>query len=110
MSFFRRILKALTGDAGPRGDRDGLYFYVQPRQCARIARTRIHRYNDLSQSEADDGYFCRKIVTVAGCPWQATLELKFDRNRRITQQWVQGGELVSAEEYAAQEAASPEQP
>lgn len=110
MSFFRRILKTLTGGVRSPDDRDGLYFYVRPRQCARIARTRVHRYNDLSQSEEDGGYFCRKVITVAGCPWQATLELKFDRNRRITQQWVEGGELVSVEEYAAQETASPEQP
>lgn len=106
MGWFRRIRSALQGGTG--GDRDGLYFYVKPRQCSRIARTRIHRYNDLSQSDEGDGYFCRKVITVAGCPWQATLELRFDRNRRITEQMIQGGELVTAEAYAAQEAAPSE--
>ena len=110
MSFFRRILKALTGMPGPVVIATGSIFTSSRGNARASPGPRVHRYNDLSQSEEDDGYFCRKIITVAGCPWQATLELKFDRNRRITEQWVQGGELVSAEEYAAQEAASAEQP
>ncbi|MCY4009294.1 MAG: hypothetical protein OXF22_06035 [Anaerolineaceae bacterium] len=110
MSWWRRIQQAVLGGGGSRRDRDGLYFYVQPRNCTRIARLRIHRYNDLSQSDEGDGYFCRKIITVAGCPWQATLELRFDRNRRITEQWIEGGALVTAEDYAAQEAAPSGQP
>ncbi len=108
MGWFRRIWGALMGGARTSDDRDGLYFYILPRHCSRIARLRIHRYNDLSQHDDGGGYFCRKVITVAGCSWQATLELSFDRNRRITEQLVQGGELVTAEEFAAQEAALSE--
>lgn len=110
MGLWKRIWGALTGGGRGDADRDGLYFYVRPRQCARIARLRVHRFNDLSLADDGDGYFCRKQVTVAGCPWQATLELRFDRQRRLREQWVQGGELATAEDYAAQDAARSDAP
>ena len=46
--------------------------------------------------------WCRKVASAARCPFQAEIELYFDKNKRFKDSSVENGELVSEAEWAAQ--------
>ncbi|PJF20532.1 MAG: hypothetical protein CUN56_15695 [Phototrophicales bacterium] len=96
-NFFKKLF---GGQNGRVHDRDGMYFYVQPKRCKEIIRVRVNMNNDLSLDD-DGGYFCRKVVTAVRCPFQAELHLWFDRNRNLTNSEVINGQLVSEVDYEA---------
>ena len=94
------FLKSLFGGGGRNEDR-GIYFYVQPKMCQEILRVRVDPLNDLSQTDDGKGYWCRKVASAARCPFQAEIELYFDKNKRFKDSSVENGELVSEAEWAA---------
>ena len=94
------FLKSLFGGGGRHEDR-GIYFYVQPKMCKEILRVRVDPLNDLSQTDDGKGYWCRKVASAARCPFQAEIELYFDKNKRFKDSSVENGELVSEEAWAA---------
>ncbi len=96
------ILKSLFGGGGRNDDR-GIYFYVQPKMCKEILRVRVDPLNDLSQTDDGKGYWCRKLASAARCPFQADLELYFDKNKHYTGSEVTDGALVSETEWLAQQ-------
>ena len=95
------ILKALFG--GSRSDDRGIYLYVQPKMCQEILRVRVDPLNDLSQTDDGKGYWCRKLASAARCPFQAELEIYFDKNKRMTRSDVKDGQLVSEAEWVKQQ-------
>ena len=94
------ILKNLFGGFSRSDDR-GIYFYVQPKMCKEILRVRVDPLNDLSQTDDGKGYWCRKVASAARCPFQAELELRFDKNKRFQGSDVTNGKLVSEAEWLA---------
>ncbi len=92
------FLKSLFGGGGRHDDR-GIYFYVQPKMCQEILRIRVDPLNDLSQTDDGKGYWCRKLASAARCPFQAELELYFDKNKRFKDSQVENGKLVSEEAW-----------
>ena len=96
------FLKSLFGGGGRNEDR-GIYFYVRPKMCQEILRVRVDPLNDLSQTDDGKGYWCRKVASAARCPFQAEIELYFDKNKRFKDSSVENGELVSEAEWAAQQ-------
>lgn len=94
------FLKSLFG--GGSEDR-GLYFYVQPKMCQEILRIRVDPLNDLSRADDGKNYWCRKLASAARCPFQAEVELHFDKNKRFSGGEVKNGELVSEAEWLAQQ-------
>ena len=92
------FLKSLFGGGGRHEDR-GIYFYVQPKMCQEILRIRVDPLNDLSQTDDGKGYWCRKLASAARCPFQAELELYFDKNKRFKDSHVENGKLVSEEAW-----------
>jgi len=111
MEFFRKLFSG--GARRSDGDRVGLYFYVKPNGCQEIVRVRIDSNNDPSLADDNTTYFVRKMVrgTSYQCNREAELELFFDANRRLSDQKITGGTLVTKEEYeawlAAQETSRP---
>ena len=112
MDFFRKLF----GGGGPKSggsDRAGMYFYIQPDGCEEIVRVRIDSNNDPSLADDNSTYFVRKTVrgSTYKCTREAELELFFDSNRRLTEQKVSKGTLVTKPEFeawlAAQETSSP---
>lgn len=97
MNFLRNLFGG--GGAGTSHDRDALYIYVQPKMCAEVVRVRINLFNDLSQT--DDGYIVRKMVSATRCPFQAEVELHFDKKRNITQSIVTDGDMKEEADYIA---------
>ena len=99
------ILKTLFGGGGRSEDR-GIYFYVQPKMCKEILRIRVDPLNDLSRADDGKNYWCRKLASAARCPFQAEVELHFDKNKRYVSADVTDGTLMSEAEWeAAQEGA-----
>jgi hypothetical protein len=101
MNFFKKLF----GGTGSRSDSDraGSYYYVQARDCDEVVQVRIDLNNDLSLTDDGSGYWVRKLAhgTNYRCRWPVELTLYFDSNRRLQNSDVQGGELVTREEYEA---------
>ena len=94
------FLKNLFG-GGSRSDDRGMYFYVRPKMCQEVLRIRVDPLNDLSRTDDGKGYWCRKLASAARCPFQAEVELYFDKNKRIKDSRVKNGALVSEAEWEA---------
>ena len=98
------FLKNLFGGGGARSDDRGIYFYVQPKMCAEILRIRVDPMNDLSRTDDGKGYWVRKVASGHRCPFQAEVELYFDKNKRFKDSAVTQGRLASEAEWQAQQA------
>jgi hypothetical protein len=107
------FLRRLFGGGGTAdGDRDALYVYVRCRSCGEVIRVRINPSTDLAQefdegsaSDSATGYVLRKEIVGSGtCFRRLHLEMVFDSSRRELSREVQGGDFVTAEEYARYQA------
>jgi hypothetical protein len=109
MDFFKRLFGGGGARSASSSDKDGLYYYVKPNGCTEIVRVRINVNNDLSLEDDGKGYFVRKSVrgTTYKCTRTAELLLSYDSNRRLQNTEIEGGTLVTLEDYeqwlAAQE-------
>ncbi|MBO9316442.1 MAG: hypothetical protein J7456_11745 [Chloroflexus sp.] len=98
MQWLRRLF-------GGHSEPPVMLFHVRCNRCGAVVQTRINLYNDLSV-EYDDreeiaGYWIRKEMMDDRCFRLMTAELRFDRQRRLISQEVVGGQMITAEEYAA---------
>lgn len=100
-----QFLKTLLG-GGSRSDDRGIYFYVQPKACQEILRIRVDPMNDLSRADEGSGYWVRKVASGHRCPFQAEVEIYFDKNKRMTSSEVTNGKLVSEEDWLARQGES----
>lgn len=96
MNFLKRLF---SGGGGTGDDKRSFYAYVRPKRCDEIIEVRIDLMNELSQEETGKGYFVRKIVRGARCPFPAELLVRFDQGRRAVGTEIKDGEVVSTEEY-----------
>lgn len=97
-----QFLKSLLSGGSPSDDR-GIYFYVQPKACQEVLRIRVDPMNDLSRSDEGNGYWVRKVASGHRCPFQAEVEIYFDKNKRMTGSEVTHGKLVSEEDWLARQ-------
>jgi len=89
------------GGASSSGDADGLYYYVKGDRTGEVVQVRLHRYNDLSESDDQQGFYTRKLVVGQDHFERMEAEFFFDKNRKLVSADVQGGSLVDREEYEA---------
>jgi hypothetical protein len=101
MNFFKKLF----GGTGAQSDSDraGAYYYVRAKDCDEVVQVRIDMNNDLSLTDDAGGYWVRKMAHGNNyrCRWPVELTLYFDSNRKFQNSEIQGGELVSREEYEA---------
>jgi len=97
------FLKKLFGGDQQSADQ-GMYLYVRPKRCDEIVAVRIDPFNMPSEMDDGSGYYLRKVVSAIRCPFQAEVELFFDKGKRITDKRVTNGEFVSEEAYQAWQA------
>ena len=97
------FLKKLFAGGGSGSSDRGIYFYVQPKACKEILKVRVDPMNEISQSEDGKGYYTRKLVSGHRCPFQAELEIYFDKNRNVTNTDVTNGKIVTEAEWLAQQ-------
>ena len=101
MSFLKK-LGAMFSPAS--SDDRSLWLYVKCDKCGEILKGRVDLHNDLSVQYGDSGsgmsYYCRKVfVGSKRCYKPIEVELYFDKNRRLMNEDIKGGETVSEEEY-----------
>ncbi|WP_119065193.1 hypothetical protein [Aggregatilinea lenta] len=99
MDFLKKLFGG--GSQGTEGDPDGLYYYVRSDQTDEVIRVRLHRYNDLSQSDGDSGFFARKVAVGSKSFDRIEIAFTFDKKRQLADAQVTGGKLVGRDEYEA---------
>src|SRR5262245_50409858 len=118
MGFFSRIFGALRGGSAPAADdagRNAFWVYVRCKACKEPIRVRVNREHDRSAefdegSDAPSGYHVHKEVVGERCFRRIQVDLSFDGQRRETDRQIQGGDFLTADEYAvavAELAANP---
>lgn len=95
------IKKLFSGGGGSRSDDRGVYFYIQPKMCQEILRVRVDPMNDLSKTDDGDGYYVRKLASGHRCPFQAELEVFFNKDRRVVNTEVTNGKMVTEADWSA---------
>jgi hypothetical protein len=105
MNFFTKIAALLK--PAPREDPEGYWVYVQCDRCGEKLRNRIHLHNDLSvrygRTSRADTYITQKTIIGGGSCFQPIeLTLIFDDQRKVIKREIEGGRLITAEEFAAE--------
>ena len=101
MSFLKKLSSLFSM---PSGDKRSLWLYVKCEKCGEILKGRIDLYNDLSvQYEVSGGetsHYCRKVFVGSNrCYRPIEVELTFDKNRKLMNKEIKGGEFVTEEEF-----------
>ncbi len=95
------------GNLFSSGERQDAYWvHVRCAECGELLRTRVDLSHDLTaqydSNDRTEGYFTRKALIGSGpCFNQVDVEIQFDAHRRPVDHQIQGGELISEEEYQA---------
>ncbi len=100
MDFLRRLF----GGKNQTPPDNALHLYVRCARCGAVVHVRVHLYNDLAadydEAESVSGYRLRKEIMDSRCFRLIYAEIRFDRNRRELERTIEGGEFITAEEYA----------
>jgi hypothetical protein len=72
--------------------------------CGENLRGRVDLFNDLSIQYADGNkvknYYCRKVIIgSSGCYKPIEVKLTFDKNKKILEKEISGGEFITKEAY-----------
>lgn len=101
MGFFDRITKYFS--SFNTEDENAHWIFVRCNLCGEQLSSRINLYNDLSveyEGENDQTYHCRKtIVGRTGCFQRIEVKLNFDKNRKLSERQISGGEFITVDEY-----------
>ena len=105
-----RVLSGLFGKGGSDSGDRGIYYYVRCARCGEKIRVRIDSQNDLAQDydgggDHPTGYTATKGVVGKKCFRVISLSVQFNGSRRETGRSIEGGDFITAEEFAAE--ASP---
>jgi hypothetical protein len=100
------FLSKLLGSGKPResgGDPHGLQLYFKCRRCGEIIPVRVDKRNDLNREDGGAGPFLlrKEVMGSKRCFELLRAEIWFDANYAVAQADIQGGSLVSQEEYDA---------
>ena len=105
MGLFDRISKLFSSSSSE--DKDAYWVYVCCDRCGEKLSSRINLNNDLSVEyggENGQSYHCRKtIVGRTGCFQRIEVHLNFDKNRKIADRQISGGEFIEANNYNLEE-------
>ncbi|HEX6289442.1 MAG TPA: hypothetical protein VFZ66_09645 [Herpetosiphonaceae bacterium] len=100
MGFLRRLF----GGGAQSSDDRGLHLYIKCQRCGSPVHVRIDLHNDLSAEYGDteaEGYHLIKEVMDDRCFRLMRAELQFDARRREVSRAIEGGTLISQEEFEA---------
>lgn len=95
MEFLKKLF---GGGRSASEESNATIYYIKGKKCGAITRLRIDMRNDLSLDD-NDNYYVRKVAVDNQCYGQVEIELWFDSNRREINRQINGGELVSKEEW-----------
>jgi len=105
LSFLKNLFPRRS--SGVIKDSNLYWVYIQCEACQEKLRIHVDLRNDLSiqygETEKEDLYFTRKqVVGKEGCFKIITVELTFDRDRKLLDRKITGGSFISQEEYDAE--------
>ena len=103
MSFFQRLSNLLS-PAG-QADKYAYWIYVRCNRCGEVIRGRVDLRNELSTEYNDKGntFFCRKVLMgEKHCFQKVEVQLTFDKDRKLTDRQITGGEFIGEEEFIAE--------
>jgi hypothetical protein len=102
---FLDSIKSIFSGSGGQAEADQ-WLYVRCRRCGEVIKTRLDLQNAL-EAQDEGGFMMRKtLVGNQLCFQRIEVTLLFDDNRRLIEQEVQHGQLLSAAEYEAAQADS----
>ena len=105
MSFFDRLKKAFSA---PGGGNRGYLVNVRCNRCGEVITTRVDMMNDLSKDFDTGQYWTRKVLVGSGearCFQQIEVTLTFDKNKRLIERTIVGGQFLEPDEVEAAKAA-----
>ncbi|RPH57304.1 MAG: hypothetical protein EHM81_11770 [Chloroflexi bacterium] len=93
------FLKKLFGGLAAKPEKRYFIFQVKCKRCGEIIAGRVDLDNDLSVEYESDGdvYHVRKVLMGTGgkyCYQQVEVGLKFNKDRKLLETQVSGGEFV----------------
>lgn len=107
MGLFNKLVKFFSGSSSE--DEAVYWIYVRCLRCGEQIRSRVNLYNDLSVDyigNKDQSYHCRKIIVGrTGCFQRIEIELNFDKNRKLIDRQISGGEFIQESEYTEEDKA-----
>ncbi len=104
MSFFDWLRRAFAGSGASRQATDtGLYFYVKLQRGGEVVQLRLDPQYELVPDYDEGGYITRKSVVGPMTFQRAEATFRFDENRQLQTWDISGGDLVSQEEWDAQQ-------
>jgi len=108
MSFFERLKKAFSSSGG---DSRNYWVNVRCKRCGEVITSRIDLFNDLSKDFETGQYMTRKVLIGSGearCFQKIEVTLIFDKNKRLIDRSISGGDFLEPEEVDAARAAYQE--
>lgn len=97
MDLFRRLF-GRRSSPGTQHDPHGYHLYAQCGTCGGLVHTRIDLRNDLSPDD-EGGFSMRKTLVDDRCFRRMEVMARFDARRRPVEQQIEGGRLLSREEF-----------
>ncbi len=102
MGILRRVREALFGSReGEIRDPMGIYIYAKCDNCGAPVRTRLDKRHDLRRDDETGGYLAHKEMMDGSCFSLLQATIRFDARYRVVEAQVDGGELISWNEYRA---------
>jgi hypothetical protein len=102
MNILKQLAGMFTPKSGPQGGDPGLYYYIKCSRCGEVIRVRINPMADLTV-ENDGTRFVRKMIVGKRCYNRIEGEFRFNSGRKLIESVISGGEMVSEDEYDAQQ-------
>ncbi len=105
MSFFDRLKQLLTSSAK---DRRNYWMYVRCKRCGEVITARVDLFNDLSLDFDSKQYHVHKVLVGDGryrCFQRIDVTLIFDKNKRLIDRSIRGGEFLHPTEVDEAKAA-----
>jgi hypothetical protein len=105
MGLLDKIAKYLSSSSSE--DENAYWIYVRCDRCGEQLLSRVNLYNDLSVDylgNKDQTYHCRKtLVGRTGCFQRIEVKLTFDKNRKLIEHQISGGEFIDESEHAEED-------
>ena len=109
MNFLRQIANMFAPRPSLSGGDDvGMYYYIRCNRCSEVIRVRINPMNDLSHSDDDKALFTRKTIIGRRCYNRIEAEFTYNANRKLINSEINGGTLVTIDDYEKDQEAHPE--
>jgi hypothetical protein len=104
MGFMDGLKSIFGGGAasGESGGQDAYWIHVRCNRCGELIRTRVDLRHDLNPRD-EGGFMTRKVLIGSQrCFEKIEVVLHFDQAYKVSERQIDGGEFVTAEEYAAE--------